>query len=1051
MMLAAHTLGRASGFAARQTVRTPSMVQHVRNLNGLSIGVTNELKGDETRVVLTPKNVERLLKRGASVHVEKGAGSLAGFTDADYAAAGATICDNNAAWEQDLIVKVNPPSVAEAERVGNRSIISVLQPAQNEQVVEKLVANGANAFALDMLLRTLSRGQAFDVLSSQANVAGYRAVIEAAHTLQRPFAGGMTMAGKYPPARVMVVGAGVAGLAAIQQAKNMNADVVAFDVRAAAAEQVEAMGAKFLKVESSEDGSGAGGYAKEMSPEWFEAANKMLLEEMPKTDVVITTALIPGRPAPKLIHKHMVEAMPLGAVTCDLAASAGGNIETTVAGKTVQVGGVTCIGHNNWPAQMSAIASTMFGGNVTNLIESMDHDGKFTIDTENDEAVRSVCVVKGGKRLPPYMPAPAAAPVAAEDVETDAERAEREAAENDLYAPTLNTALGVTGGIGSALAVGTTTADPKFLSLMSTFSLAGVCGYKVVWGVAPALHSPLMSVTNAISGITAVGGMMIMGGHVVPTNSAQFFGASAYFLSTINIFGGFLITQRMLDMFKRPDDPTEYNHLYIIPAAAGVLGYGYLNSKGYPDMHKMTYVAGSVACITSIASLADVKTARFGNAMGIVGVSTGVAATFGMLNPSTPVAVQMGLLGAGGAAIGVKVAGETGPTELPQLVALFHSFVGAAAVLTCVGTHINEAHHFPEMTDAAVHKASIFFGTAIGAITTTGSLVAWGKLDERLDSAALNLPGKDMINIACAGANVPLYLAYTGAESTGAGVGILGATSLLWGGMGLHMTASIGGADMPVVITVLNSYSGWALACEGFLLDNGLMTSVGALIGFSGGILSYIMCVAMNRSLSNVILGGYGTSSTGSGEALTYSGSHTEIDTAGVTEKLVNAKKIIITPGYGLAVAKAQYAVADTVKMLVDDGKDVKFAIHPVAGRMPGQLNVLLAEAGVPYDIVEEMDEINHEFEEADVALCIGANDTINSAAEDDPNCVIAGMPVIHAWKAKSSIIMKRSMGVGYAAVDNPVFFNDNNDMYLGDAKANMDLLATSLKEHYGK
>lgn len=673
----------------------------------------------------------------------------------------------------------------------------------------------------------------------------------------------------------------------------------------------------------------------------------------------------------------------------------------------------------------------------------MDIDGKFTADIENDDAVRSVCVVLSGKKLSPFIPEPVAAAPAPEVSAVEEEK------EIDLYTPTLSQSLAVTGGFGTALAVGTTTADPKFLSLMSTFSLAGVCGYKVVWGVAPALHSPLMSVTNAISGITAVGGMMIMGGHVVPTTSAQFFGSAAFFLSTINIFGGFLITQRMLDMFKRPTDPVEHNYLYGIPAVAGCVGYSYLNSKGYADMHKMVYVAGSVACIASIASLADVQTARFGNAMGIVGVSTGIAATYGMINPSTPVSMQMGLLGAGGAAIGIKVAGQTGPTELPQLVALFHSFVGAAAVLTCVGTHINEAHHFPEMSDAAVHKAAIFFGTAIGAITTTGSLVAWGKLDERLDSAALNLPSKNLINISCAAANLPLYAAYTSAQSTGAGVGVLGATTALWAGMGLHMTASIGGADMPVVITVLNSYSGWALACEGFLLDNGLMTSVGAVIGFSGGILSYIMCVAMNRSLANVILGGYGTSATGQGEALTYSGSHQEIDTAGVTEKLAAANKIIITPGYGLAVAKAQYAVADTVNMLQNDGKDVKFAIHPVAGRMPGQLNVLLAEAGVPYDIVEEMEEINHEFPDTDVALCIGANDTINSAAEDDPNCVIAGMPVIHVWKAKESIVMKRSMGVGYAAVDNPVFFNENNFMYLGDAKANMDLLSVSLKEHY--
>ena len=255
---------------------------------------------------------------------------------------------------------------------------------------------------------------------------------------------------------------------------------------------------------------------------------------------------------------------------------------------------------------------------------------------------------------------------------------------------------------------------------------------------------------------------------------------------------------------------------------------------------------------------------------------------------------------------------------------------------------------------------------------------------------------------------------------------------------------------MPVVITVLNSYSGWALAAEGFLLDNALMTSVGSLIGFSGGILTYIMCEAMNRDIANVILGGYGTSATGTGEAMKVEGVHTEVQVDDVVDRLTSASKVMIVPGYGVAVAKAQYAIADIVKMLTSNGVDVKFVIHPVAGRMPGQLNVLLAEAGVPYDIVEEMEDVNHEFEDADVALCIGANDTINSAALDDPNSIIAGMPVIRVWDAENAIVMKRTMGVGYAAVDNPVFYKDNTDMFLGDAKAMCDKVQSQMSAHYG-
>eukprot|EP00854_Cymbomonas_tetramitiformis_P000929 gene929-1444_t len=275
----------------------------------------------------------------------------------------------------------------------------------------------------------------------------------------------------------------------------------------------------------------------------------------------------------------------------------------------------------------------------------------------------------------------------------------------------------------------------------------------------------------------------------------------------------------------------------------------------------------------------------------------------------------------------------------------------------------------------------------------------------------------------------------------------LAATSALSSGLGAHMTASIGGADMPVVITVLNSYSGWALCTEGFMLGNNLLTIVGALIGSSGGILSYIMCKAMNRSLGNVILGGWGSGA--SGPAQLVSGEATMTDVEGTVAMLTSAKDIIIVPGYGLAVAKAQYAIADIVKKLTDNGARVRFGIHPVAGRMPGQLNVLLAEAGVPYDVVNEMEEINSDFESADVALVIGANDTVNSAALEDPNSPIAGMPVLEVWKAKQVVVMKRTLGSGYAAVDNPVFFKENTDMLLGDAKVVCDQLRTKIDQYY--
>jgi len=346
---------------------------------------------------------------------------------------------------------------------------------------------------------------------------------------------------------------------------------------------------------------------------------------------------------------------------------------------------------------------------------------------------------------------------------------------------------------------------------------------------------------------------------------------------------------------------------------------------------------------------------------------------------------------------------------------------------------------------------SIFFGTFIGGVTFTGSLVAFGKLDERLDSKALQLPGKNLMNIAMGLSTIGLFYWYMTDLSSSVGITALLGTTALSFILGWHLTASIGGADMPVVITVLNSYSGWAMCAEGFMLSNDLLVIVGAFVGASGAILSYIMCVAMNRSIFNVIFGGYGTSSTGKGKPKEITGTHTPITAENVAEELCSAKKVMIVPGYGLAVAKAQYAVAEMVKILRSNGVEVKFGIHPVAGRMPGQLNVLLAEAGVPYDIVFEMEEINEEFPHVDVSLVVGANDTINSAAVDDPNSPIAGMPVLHVWESKHAIVMKRSMATGYAAVDNPVFFKENTSMFFGDAKGNCDKLLKLISDKFEK
>ena len=402
-----------------------------------------------------------------------------------------------------------------------------------------------------------------------------------------------------------------------------------------------------------------------------------------------------------------------------------------------------------------------------------------------------------------------------------------------------------------------------------------------------------------------------------------------------------------------------------------------------------------------------------------------------------------------GGAVGLTIAKRMAITDLPQLVAAFHSLVGLAAVATSFSEFL--AHAGDVVVLDGVHRSAVFLATFIGGVTLTGSIVAFGKLHGLLKSKALALPGRHAANLGLALTNVGAMGVFLTTPSPSVGLGCLTTSAVTSFILGAHMTASIGGADMPVVITVLNSYSGWALCAEGFMLNNSLLTIVGALIGSSGAILSYIMCEAMNRSIVSVLLGGLTTGTSGGGPAMKVEGVHTETNVEETVEWLANAKNVIIVPGYGLAVAKAQYAVADMTRLLKSKGVNVRFGIHPVAGRMPGQLNVLLAEAHVPYDIVLEMDEINEDFSDTDVVLVIGANDTVNSAALDDPNSPIAGMPVLKVWESKQVVVMKRTLGVGYADVDNPVFFKPNTAMLLGDAKNVCDALKNSLESYYAR
>jgi NAD(P) transhydrogenase len=942
-------------------------------------------------------------------------------------------------------------------RPGSR-LIALLRPAQSAPLLAQLGRRGVTAFAMEQVPRTLSRAQAFDALSSMANVAGVRAVVEASHAFGRFFSGQTTAAGKVAPAKVFIIGGGVAGLAAAAQAKGMGAITRGFDVRAAVKEQWASLGAEALEVAGvKEAGEGAGGYAKEMSKEFAAAQAVLVAKQCRECDVVITTALIPGKPAPKLITLEMVESMQPGSVIVDLAAEGGGNCEATVPGqKVVTPRGVTVIGYTDLPSRLAGQSSYLYSKNVANLLLEMgDKEGRLVTDMAND-VVRVMNVSHAGAVTYPAAPLPSPPPPPPKPVVKALSAAEtRAAAEAKAYAETWRMAAGVAASMGSLVFLGAVAPDAAFATQLAIFCLSGVVGYQVVWGVQPALHSPLISVTNAVSGITAVGGLELMGGGLLPETPAQALGAAAVLVSAVNIVGGFSITKRMLDMFKRPTDLPENLSLWLMPALAVPAIYlaALLTGFGGGALHTTAGLAASLLCIGAIASLSNQKTARVGNTLGQIGIGTGVLATLGAVsvgNPALAVAAvspavlaQMGAMLAAGGAVGSYVSSRVAVTELPQLVAAFHSFVGLAAVLTSVASFLHGGAHL-----GTVQIVAQWAGCVIGAITFTGSIVAFGKLQGFVDQKPLKFAGQHQLNAGLAAGNVAalgVMLQPAAAAATAAtaapGLAAMGTAAGLSSLLGYTLTAGVGGADVPLMITLLNSYSGWALCAEGFMLDNAMLTTVGALIGTSGAILSYIMCAAMNRSVFNVIFGGVGTSSTGGGEAMKISGSHTEASAEAVAATLVGAKKVVIVPGYGLAVAKAQYAVADMVKKLRDSGVDVSFAIHPVAGRMPGQLNVLLAEAGVPYDIVHELEDVNDHWGDVDLALVIGANDTVNSAALEDPNSAIAGMPVLHVWKAKQCVVMKRSMATGYADVQNPVFFKPTTLMLLGDAKKSCDAL----------
>lgn len=455
------------------------------------------------------------------------------------------------------------------------------------------------------------------------------------------------------------------------------------------------------------------------------------------------------------------------------------------------------------------------------------------------------------------------------------------------------------------------------------------------------------------------------------------------------------------------------------------------------------YIVAAILFILSLAGLSKQETAKKGNKFGIIGMTIALIATLLLIDRiQNIVYILIAMLI--GSLIGVRLALKVEMTEMPELVAILHSFVGLAAVFVGFNSYLNiyAGEHVPESSVLLnIELTEIFLGVFIGAITFTGSVVAYGKLHGKISSKALSLPHKHKLNLLALIASIVLMALFIQAGGSMLYLSIMTAIALLFG---WHLVASIGGADMPVVISMLNSYSGWAAAAAGFMLSNDLLIITGALVGSSGAILSYIMCKAMNRSFISVILGGFGNegASTGEGEEM---GEYREMSPEEVAELLKQSGSVIITPGYGMAVAQAQYPVAEITRKLREKGVNVRFGIHPVAGRLPGHMNVLLAEAKVPYDIVLEMDEINEDFPETDTVLVIGANDTVNPSAQENPNSPIAGMPVLEVWKAQNVVVFKRSMRTGYAGVQNPLFFKENSHMCFGDAKATVQAILNAL------
>jgi NAD(P) transhydrogenase len=999
-------------------------------------GVANaaDCQGDQ-RVSMVPDVAKAIIKDGYRINVEKNAGCFAGFSDNAYVQAGCVIVSRAEVMSRSAVLFAIEAPAKDFGSMKGKTLISWVGRLQDKGKETIELAEKAEIQLIDVTAAPrITIAQKLDVLSSQAKVAGHRAVIEATYAFGRFHTAEMTAAGKYPPSQTFVLGCGVAGLAAMGTSKAMGSVVRAWDVRDVS-DQCHSMGAKWVTVDFKEAGEGTGGYAKESSDDFKRAQQATFARVLKDMDIAITTAAIPGKRSPLLITKEAVAGMKAGSVIVDLAAVGGGNCELTKPNESYMTeNGVTIIGYSDLPSRMANQSSAMYAQNMANLLKHIQGKEKaaallpniarhLAAGDDGDIVTRSIVCCNQGKKvkMPPPPNPTALKPKAPPPKEKAKKKAMSPAVASFMSACIMSLGICFLLFLGEGISS----------ALLTTFLLAGAAGYQAVWGVAHALHTPLMAVTNAISGMTAVGGLLLM--ERVAKPGPLYLAYIAVAFSTINIVGGFVVSQRMLNLFKKKG-AKDYSAMFLLSGLI-LLGAGLT----HPELRKAVNSVSALLCVAAIAALAAMSTANVGCKFGIAGVFGALSVT--MVSLSAHSLTIAGALMVAGAAFGLLVGYKVSPIQLPQTVAAFHSLVGLAAMCTSIAS-------FWETPKAGANMENIaaVMGDFIGGVTLTGSIIAFGKLNGNLSSKPLNLPGKNFLNLGMLLTVIGLstYCLMHGDGQTG--VTILWLIALLACIMGFHLVGSVGGGDMPVCITVLNSYSGWALVAEGFLLKSTALTIVGSLIGFSGAILTKIMCDAMNRDIFNVLFGGINAAPPAkSGD--TGPKEHVETSVPAVAELLSNSKKVLVVPGYGMAMARAQTAMGELASVLQAHEITLKFGVHPVAGRMPGQMNVLLAEAGVPHEWVLEMDEVNPDMENYDAVLVVGANDVVNSAAKEVEGCAIWGMPVIEVWRSKKVIFCKRSMGGGYADLDNPVFYKSNTEMLLGDAKKTADSLAAKVRE----